>query len=52
MNHRWELTVLRYHRITVIYHYPFLEVTFLVILHDFIRQNYHNISQIVTLFSS
>ena len=41
MMHKWELPVLRYHSIRVIYHYPFLGVTFSVILHDFIRQNYH-----------
>ena len=38
--HRWELPVLRYHIIRGNYHYPFLGIIFLVILHDFIRQNY------------
>ena len=37
----WELTVLCYHRIRVNHPYPFLGVNFWVILHDFIRQNYH-----------
>ena len=41
VNNRWELPVLRYHSITVNYHYPFLGVIVLVILHDFIRQNHH-----------
>ena len=41
LQHIWELPVLRYHSIRGNYHYPFLGVTFLVILHDFIRQNYH-----------
>ena len=50
--HRWELTVLRYHRIRINYLYPFWGVIFGVILHDFIRQNYRKTSQIVTLFSS
>ena len=39
--HRWELPVIRYHSIRGNYHYPFLGVLFSVILHDFIRQNYH-----------
>ena len=39
--HRWELPVLRYHSIRSNYHYPFWGVDFSVILHDFIRQNYH-----------
>ena len=39
--HIWELPVLRYHSIRVIYQHPFWGVIFLVILHDFIRQNYH-----------
>ena len=40
-HHRWELPVLRYHGIRGNYHYPFLGVIVSVILHDFIRQNYH-----------
>ena len=40
-NHRWELPVLRYYSIRRNYHYPFLGVIVLVILNDFIRQNYH-----------
>ena len=39
--HRWELPVLCYHGIRGTYHYPFLGVNFSVILHDFIRNNYH-----------
>ena len=39
--HIWELPVLRYHSIRGNYHYPFLEVNVSVILHNFIRQNYH-----------
>ena len=39
--HRWELPVLRYHIIRVNSSYPFLGIFFWVILHDFIRQNYH-----------
>ena len=39
--HIWELPVLRYHSIRGNYHYPFWGVIVLVILHDFIRQNYH-----------
>ena len=50
--HRWELPVLCYHGIRGNYHYPFLGVTFSVILHDFIRKIAIKISQIVTLFSS
>ena len=41
LEHRWELPVLRYHSIRGNYNYPILGVTFLVFLHDFIRQNYH-----------
>ena len=41
--HIWELTVLCYHRIRVNHPYPFLGVTVMVILHNFIRQNYHKI---------
>ena len=41
MGHRWELTVIRHHSIRGNYHCPFLGVIFSVILHDFIRQNYH-----------
>ena len=37
--HRWELPVLRYHRIRVNYPYPFLGVILRIILHDFIRKN-------------
>ena len=48
--HRWELPVLCYHIIRVNYLYPFWGVIFGVILHGFIRQNYHKTSQIVTLF--
>ena len=40
-NHRWELPVLRYHRIRGNYHSPFLVVNFSVVLHNFIRKNYH-----------
>ena len=39
--YRWVLSVLRYHIIRVNYPYPFLGVIFGVILHDFIRKNYH-----------
>ena len=39
--HRWELPVLCYHSIRGDYHYPFLGVIVSVILHYFIRQNYH-----------
>ena len=39
--HRWELTLLCYHSIRVIYHYPLLGVKCSAILHDFIRKNYH-----------
>ena len=39
--HRWELPVPCYHGIRSNYHYSFLGVICLVILHDFIRQNYH-----------
>ena len=38
VDHRWELPVLRYHSIRIIYNYPFSGVIFSVILHDFIRQ--------------
>ena len=41
LTHRWELPVLRYHGIRGNYHYPILGVLFSVILHGFIRQNYH-----------
>ena len=34
--HRWVLPVLRYHRNTVVYHYPLVGVIFMVILHVFI----------------
>ena len=39
--HRWELSIGNYHSIRGNYHYPFLGVLFKVILHDFIRNNYH-----------
>ena len=39
--HRWELPGGNYHGIRGNYHYPFLGVKYLVILHDFIRKNYH-----------
>ena len=39
--HRWELPVIHYHNIRVFYHYSFLWVKVLVILHYFIRQNQH-----------
>ena len=38
--HRWELPVLRYHRIRVNYLYPLLGVNFGVLLLYFIRKNY------------
>ena len=43
--HRWELSVLCYHKIRVNYPYPFLAVIFMVILHDFISRNYHKTVQ-------
>ena len=49
--HRWELPVLHYQGIRVNYPYPFLGVIFRVILHGFIRKNYHINSPIVTPFS-
>ena len=39
--HRWELPVGNYHGIRGNYHYPFIWIIFLVILHDFICKNYH-----------
>ena len=39
--HRWELPVGNYHGIRGNYHYLFFGVTVLVILHDFICENYH-----------
>ena len=39
---RWQLPVLCYHSTGIIYHYPFFGVIVLVILHDLIRQHYHN----------
>ena len=42
VHHRWELPILHYHIIGVNHPYPFLGVIFRVILHNFIRHNYHN----------
>ena len=51
-HHRWELTVLRYHRIRVNHPYPFWGVMFWVILHDFVTHKYHKNSQIFILSPS
>ena len=48
--HRWELPVLHYHSIRGNNYYPFWGVIVSVIFHNFIRQTYHKISQIVTFF--
>ena len=40
-HHRWKLPLFRYHEFRLNHPYPFLGVILRIILHDFIRQNYH-----------
>ena len=43
LDHRWALPVFHYPRNMVIYHYPPIEVIFMVILYVFIIKNYPNL---------